>query len=185
MGVLHFKYGVMNVGKTNDILSTDENYKRIKKKTLLMKPFIDSREEFIKSRSGWEKPCLILNEGDNIHKIFSEKKPDAILVDEAQFLMLDQVNALRDIADHNPVHVFCYGLKNNFMGNLFKASEFLMSRADKLIEMKTLCHCGRKATMILKIDGTGRVIRSGNEIDLGYEDKYVSVCHEHWSLGEY
>lgn len=173
----------MNVGKSNEILSTHENYLKTNKKVALVKPNIDIRtKSTIKSRSGWEKECIVITPNSSLKETL--KDYDVILVDESQFLTEEQIKDLRELVDFNNSTVFCYGLKVTFKGTLFPASKILIEKADKILEMTTLCHCGKKATMILKIKN-GNVVKEGDDIEVGGDDIYHSVCHKHWSLNQF
>ncbi len=186
-GLLIFEYAVMNTGKSTKLLQENYNYKNsMGITTLLIKPDMDTRSSKITSRLGIEANCINVHNERNLKDIFLDSKPTAgaILVDEAQFLTKKQVLELRAIADEYNINVICYGLKTDFMGDLFEGSAALLARADSLNENRASCHCGSKATMALKIDSNGVVIRNGNSVDCGAEDKYVSVCHSCWSQGK-
>lgn len=170
----------MNVGKSNEILSTHENFIKTNKRVILAKSSLDSRSSgTVKSRSGWEKSCFTIYSLEDMVEL---KKNQIILIDESQFLPLPVILELRNMADNGNYYIICYGLKNNFMGKLFEASKLLIERADKLVEMNGICHCGKKSTMILKISNS-LPVKKGKEVDIGAEDKYVSVCHSCWDNG--
>jgi thymidine kinase len=182
-GQLVFEYAVMNTGKSTKLLQINFNYKSIGKSTMIIKPSLDTRSKYITSRLGLKEACESLDKSETIS---SKDLTDinVILVDEAQFLTKEQVLELREIADETDIKIICFGLKTNFMGELFEGSNFLLAHSDKLIENKTLCHCGSKATMVLKFDENNKVIKHGKEIDCGSEEKYISVCHRHWTEGK-
>lgn len=180
MADLVFVNSVMNSGKTARLLEMDFNYRRIGKKTLLFKSGIDNREKTIKSRNGLEADCLLLNDKNDFKKM---KNVDVVLIDEAQFLSKKDIDRLRKISLTKDIHIYCFGLKLDFKGNLFKGSKRLLEVADHIDELKTMCLCGKKATMNIKYDNkTGLVIRDGDSIDCGYEDMYMSVCYKHWKV---
>ena len=184
-GSLIFNFSVMNAGKTNKLLEKAFTYENIGKKILLMKPSVDVRDTFISSRNGLKRECILIDETQTVLEAIGDKDFDILLIDECQFLTKKQVKELRKISTKLRKIVFCFGLKNNFKGKLFKASKILLSLCDILEESTTLCHCGNKATMILKYDNnTKEVIKKGEEIDCGYEDKYLSVCYKHWKKGD-
>lgn len=183
-GKLIFIYGTMNVGKSNDILTAEENYRRSNQKVLLMKPSVDTRtKDSVKSRSGWEKPCVVVSDKDDLSVVC--KGYSIILIDEAQFLTKEQIYQIREIVDFEGKRVVCYGLKNTYRGDLFPASKVLIEVSDKLIQKTTLCHCGKNANMILKLDKNGNVIKKGKIFEVGGDDKYYSVCHKHWVMEEF
>jgi thymidine kinase len=189
MAKLIFEYSSMNAGKSTKLLQMNYNYHSIGKNPLLIKPTIDIREKKIHSRLGISADCINIQEEENIEIIYfilnrTNKKIDVLLVDEAQFLTKKQVLQLRNIVDTQNIDVICFGLRTDFKGELFEGSKYLMARSDKLNENTTLCHCGKKATMVLKFDINGNVTKTGESIDCGYEDKYLSVCHKHWSEGK-
>ena len=153
----------------------------IGKSTLLIKPELDTRELNIKSRNGLEETCSILNENTNIELLC--QKYDIILVDEAQFLSVKQVDMFREISINKNKIIYLFGLKTDFKGNLFEGSKRLIEVADKIEELSTLCLCGEKATMNLKYDNkTGNILKEGNTIDCGYKDMYMSVCFKHFTF---
>ncbi len=179
MADLVFINSVMNSGKTARLLEMNFNNKKIGKKTLLFKSGLDDREKTIKSRIGLEEKCLLLNNKKDFKLI---KNVDLVLIDEAQFLSKKDIDKLRMISITKNIDIYCFGLKSDFKGNLFPGSKRLLEIADHVEELKTMCSCGSKATMNLKYDNkTGIIIRDGDTIDCGYEDKYMSVCYKHWN----
>lgn len=184
-GNLVFNFSVMNAGKTNKLLEKAFTYENIGKKVILMKPELDIRDTHIASRNGLKRECLLIKNDEKIIDTIGDINFDILLIDEVQFLSKKHIKELRKIATKNRKIVFCFGLKNNFKGKLFEASKILLAISDILEESTTLCHCGNKATMILKYDNaTKEVIKKGEEIDCGYEDKYLSVCYKHWKKGD-
>lgn len=183
-GTLIFNFSVMNAGKTNKLLEKAFTYENIGKKVILMKPEIDIRDKYIASRNGLKRDCLLIKNDNTILKTIGNLNFDIILIDEVQFLSKKHIFELRKIATKYRKTIFCFGLKNNFKGKLFKASKNLLAIADILEENTTLCHCGNKATMVLKYDNvTKKIIKKGKIIDCGFEDKYLSVCYKHWRKG--
>jgi thymidine kinase len=179
---LVFEYSVMNAGKTLELLKMNFNYTSIGTKTLLVKSALDTRDTEIVSRIGLRAPCESLSTSEDPYELYKETEATIILVDEAQFLTREQVHGFRKLVDFENKTVVCFGLRSNFKGDLFEGSAALFSRSDKIVESKTVCHCGGKATMVLKFDSeTGAVFKTGAEIDTGGEDKYISVCHYHWA----
>ena len=192
MGKLIFEYAVMNSGKTAKLLQKDFDYNRIGKKTLLLKPSIDTRDkDIIRSRNGMEKKCILVDENTKLFDLIvssNNEKVDIVFIDECQFLTNEQVMELRKIAnmeDSKNILIYCFGLKTDYMGKLFEASKTLLEQADEINESNTFCHCGEKATMNLKYDAkTGKAIKNGKQIDCGSEEKYVPVCNKHWHQGK-
>jgi thymidine kinase len=178
-GTLTFISSVMNSGKTARLLEMDFNYRRIGKKTLLFKSGLDVREKNIKSRNGLEAECLLLNNKEDFKQI---KDVDIVLIDEAQFLSKKDIDRLRKISLKMPIDIYCFGLKSDFLGNLFKGSKRLLEVSDHIDELKSMCLCGKKATMHIKYDNlSGKILKKGASIECGYEDRYMSVCYEHWT----
>lgn len=179
MSKLIFINAVMNSGKTARLIERNFDYNRISKRTMIFKPSTDTRETSIKSRNGLETECNIIHSKKDFKLI---KDVDIVLIDEAQFLKSSEVEALRKISIKQNITIYCFGLKTDFMGKLFKGSKKLIELADEIEDLNTMCLCGEKATMNLKYDNkTGTIIKTGNSIDCGYEDMYMSVCYKHWS----
>jgi len=184
-GTLLFNHSVMNAGKSNKLLENNFSLRAIGRKTVLVKPALDTRDEYIKSRNGLSEKCLNIKEDESFYQLLNPDDFDAILVDEAQFLTEKQAYELREIATNFDKLIFCFGLRTDFQGHLFKSSAVLLALSDVLEESSTFCHCGNKATMVLKYDAmTRKVIKEGDIIDCGAEDKYLSVCYKHWHLGD-
>jgi thymidine kinase len=181
---LYFKYGVMNSSKTANLLMVCHNYESQGKNVLLIKPKLDNRfgEDIIKSRIGLQKKAnLIVSEKDPIitNHLFNWEYYSVCLVDEVNFLSIEQINELRELTKWFPV--ICYGLKTDYRSELFPASKRLLEIADQIEEIKTICnYCDKKAIINMKhIDG--KVIKKGSDIpDLGGEDKYLGVCWKCW-----
>ncbi|MCC9600103.1 thymidine kinase [Stieleria sp. JC731] len=189
MAKLYFYYSAMNAGKSTILLQCSYNYQERGMKTLILLPEIDTRDEpgMVTSRIGLAAKAITFNTADHLFSLVEsrhlESKLDCILVDEAQFLTRKQVKQLSDVCDHLDIPVMAYGLRTDFQGNLFTGSEVLLAWADTLSEIKTICHCGRKATMVLRVDSKGRPIKDGQQIQIGGNERYVSVCRMHFKAG--
>lgn len=186
MANLFFYYSSMNAGKSTTLLQASFNYRERGMETLLMTVAFDNRfgEGKIASRIGLEAPALLFDaETDMCALILGQMekgKVDCVLIDEAQFLSKKQVWQLSDIADKHNVPVLCYGIRTDFQGELFEGSKWLLAWADKLNELKTICHCGRKAGMVLRVDENGDPVREGAQVEIGGNDRYVPVCRRHF-----
>lgn len=184
MAKLYFYYAAMNAGKSTVLLQSSYNYKERGMQTLLLTPAIDTRYQsgYVHSRIGLSEKALIFNQIDDVYQqVLEQKKPFAcILVDEAQFLTKKQVYQLTEIADCLNIPVLAYGLRTDFRGELFEGSQYLLAWADELIEIKTICHCGRKATMILRLNEKGDVVSEGEQVMIGGNSLYVSTCRKHY-----
>jgi len=188
MAKLHFFYSTMNAGKSTALLQTHHNFEENNLKSLLFLPNIDSNDDSsinkIKSRIGIEKDAIYANQDFNFINYIKEnnlKDIHCILIDEAQFLKDYQINQLSKIADQYDIPVMCYGLRTDFTGNLFEGSARLLSIADNLHELKTICTmCTNKATMVVRLDSEGKVETHGKIIKLGGDDIYKSVCRKHF-----
>lgn len=184
MAQLYFYYSAMNAGKSTSLLQSEYNYRERGMTTRLLTAQIDQRYGTgrISSRIGLEKAADTFTEDTDIKAWFTafEGHTDCILVDEAQFLTPEQVNQLSDLVDDADVPVLCYGIRSDFLGNLFPGSARLLALADKLNELKTVCHCGRKAIMVARLDEQGRAISEGNQVEIGGNDRYVSMCRKHY-----
>lgn len=188
MAKLYFYYSAMNAGKSTVLLQSSHNYRERGMKTLLFTPAIDTRYQqgVIYSRIGLSEAALIFQNSDNLYQLVKEQREDyaCILIDEAQFLTRDQVFQLTEIADQLNIPVLSYGLRTDFKGELFEGSQYLLAWADELIEIKTICHCGRKATMILRLNEKGEVVLDGDQVFIGGNNTYVSTCRKHYKLQE-
>ena len=186
MAKLYFYYSAMNAGKSTVLLQSSYNYRERGMRTLLFMPVIDTRAGTgrILSRIGLEAEAVALQPDDDLlaHvKASHAAQPVAcVLVDEAQFLSRRQVEQLTDVADLLRIPVLCYGLRTDFQAQLFPGSAALLALADNLIELKTICHCGRKATMNLRIGPDGRAVKVGAQVEIGGNDRYLAVCRRHF-----
>jgi thymidine kinase len=186
MAKLYFYYSAMNAGKSTILLQSSYNYHERGMRTLLFVPALDTRAGVgrIQSRIGLEKDATALKETDNllecVRASHAQKPVACVLIDEAQFLTPAQVRQATEIADALQIPVLCYGLRTDFQGRLFPGSAELLAVADNLIELKTICHCGRKATMNLRVTQDGKAVRVGQQVEIGGNDRYVAMCRRHF-----
>lgn len=187
MAKLYFSYSAMNAGKTTILLQASHNYGERGMNTLLLTAQLDNRAGTgtIASRIGLSAKAETFSSETDVTAIIThadaQDKLSCVLVDEAQFLTSSQVWDLARVADHMNIPVMCYGLRTDFQGNLFEGSATLLAIADNLREIRTICHCGSKATMVIRQTEGGDVIREGDQIEIGGNDKYVSLCRKHWA----
>lgn len=181
MAKLYYRYGTMGSGKTIDLLKVAYNYEERGKECLLIALSTDTRYGVgkITTRIGLQRDAFICFKDTNIYEYVNslEKKPDCILVDECNFLTKKQVRELSDIVDLLDIPVICYGLRSDFKCELFEGSEALMAIADKIEEIKTICECGRKATVNMRYIN-GKVVTNGDKIVIGGNDMYKAVCRK-------
>ncbi|EYD72235.1 thymidine kinase [Limimaricola hongkongensis] len=185
MAKLYFNYSTMNAGKSTVLLQAAHNYAERGMQTYLLTAKFDNRagEGFIKSRIGIGSKADTFDAGDDLfEKIRTrlESPCACVFVDEAQFLSPDQVWQLARAVDDLRVPVMCYGLRVDFLGQLFPGSATLLALADEMREVRTICHCGRKATMVVRKDAQGRVAMAGDQVEIGGNDRYVSLCRRHF-----
>ncbi|EPA7507601.1 thymidine kinase [Yersinia enterocolitica] len=186
MAQLYFYYSAMNAGKSTALLQSSYNYQERGMRTLVFTAEIDNRFGVgtVSSRIGLSSQALLYNSGTSLLSIITtehqEKPVHCILLDECQFLTKDQVQELCQAVDELHIPVLCYGLRTDFLGELFPGSKYLLSWADKLVELKTICHCGRKANMVLRLDAQGRAVHDGEQVVIGGNESYVSVCRRHY-----
>lgn len=183
MSSLYFYYGAMGSSKTANALMTVFNYEEIGQNPLLCKADLDTRDGdlTVKSRIGLQRKGVLLSE----LMTYTEeeiKQYDCIVVDEVQFATPEQIDFLSDIVDYYGVPVVCYGLRADFQNRFFPGSERLMTIADKIQEVKTVCWCGRKATCNARYNENG-IVRTGEQVELGAGDKYKALCRRHFKLG--
>ena len=176
----------MNAGKSTHLLTSANNYKERGMGTLLLKPSADTRDSEVKivSRLGVSRDANVIAPDADIFEFFkwakTQKDIHCVFVDEAQFLSKEQVLQLAHIVDIYDCPVMCYGLRTDFLGQMFEGSQALMAYSDKLVELKGVCHCGRKATMVARIDVNGDPVTSGDQVQIGGEDRYTSLCRKHY-----
>lgn len=185
MAQLYFKYGAMGSSKTANALMTRFNYEERGQQTLLVKPRIDTRDgdHVVVSRIGLQCPCIYFDEMRTL-SIMELQQNACIIVDEAQFLTREEVEFLVHLVDDFDIPVLCYGLRADFRGELFPGSYALLVMADKLEEIKTVCWCGKKASFNARFDENGKVVKEGEQVLLGANDKYIALCRKHWMRGE-
>ena len=182
MAKLIFRYGAMGSSKTANALMARYNYYERDKKVVLLKPRFEDRDgaKVIKSRIGLEEPCEFAEE---FLENYSGEHYDCIIVDEVQFLAPEIIDRLSDLVDTYGITVICYGLRADFQGNFFEGSQWLMAWADTIEEVKTICWCGRKAICNARVVD-GKVVKEGDQILLGGNSQYVSLCRKHWANGQ-
>ena len=183
MAKLYFKYGAMGSSKSAQALITKFNYEELGMSVWLIKPSTDTRygADIIKSRIGLECRARIITPEQNIVEEYRKAgRHDVIITDEAQFFTPEQIDQLRTLVDEDNLPVLCFGLRTDFLTHFFPGARRLMELADSLTEIKTVCACGRKATVNARIDETGRIITEGAQVFLGGNDSYVAMCHKCW-----
>lgn len=180
MAKLYFRYGAMGSSKTANALMVKYNYEERGQRVIITKPAVDTRNgtHRIYSRCGLESECILFHEL-NLDEV---KKADCLIVDEAQFLTKEEVETLVHIVDDLNVPVICYGLRADFKGDLFHGSQWLLAWADTIEEVKTICWCGKKAIWNARFDENG-IIKQGEQVVLGANEKYTSLCRKHWREG--
>ncbi len=189
MAKLYFYYSAMNAGKSTMLLQSSYNYHERGMRTLILTPELDDRfaRGKVASRIGLQAEATSFQQADDLlHAIehaCAAQMIHCVLVDEAQFLTRKQVRQLSDVCDQLDIPVLAYGIRTDFLGNLFEGSAELLAWADSLVEIKTICHCGRKATMQLRIDDAGRPVKSGSQVQIGGNERYLSVCRQHFKQG--
>ena len=186
MAKLYFSYSTMNAGKSTVLLQASHNYGERGMKTMLFTAELDNRSKVgnISSRIGLSEKASTFNNDDNlfssVEKRLKKDKISCVFVDEAQFLTDKQVWELSDVVEILKVPVMCFGLRTDFQGKLFEGSSTLLAIADELKEIKTICHCGKKANMVVRVDTNGKVLKEGAQIEIGGNEKYISLCRKHW-----
>ena len=192
MAKLYFYYASMNAGKSTTLLQADFNYRERGMDTMLWTAAIDNRTEHaIASRIGLGADARRFTPGTNLHTEVvaqhGETPLSCVLIDEAQFLTATQVWQCARLADEAGIPVLCYGLRTDFRGDLFPGSAVLLGIADSLVELKAVCHCGRKATMNLRVSASGEAVEEGAQTEIGGNERYVALCRKHFAeqLGMY
>jgi thymidine kinase len=186
MAKLYFSYSTMNAGKSTLLLQASYNYRERGMRTVLLIASLDDRAGVgrIASRIGLDCEAIPFRQEDDLYASLKALQADGEIacafVDEAQFLTETQVWQLARAADRLKIPVMTYGLRTDFRGQLFPGSQALLAIADELREVRTICHCGRKATMVVRTDEKGKVLREGAQIEVGGNDRYVSYCRRHW-----
>ena len=184
MAQLYFKYGAMGSSKTANALMARFNYEERGQEALMVKPRLDQRDgdHMVRSRIGLTHECVYFHEMRAMDEA-EMKKYACVIVDEAQFLSREEVHYLVHLVDDWDIPVMCYGLRSDFKGELFPGSCELLVMADKLEEVKTICWCGKKATFNARFDENGKVLKEGEQVVLGANDKYIGLCRRHWMEG--
>jgi thymidine kinase len=186
MAKLYFYYSTMNAGKSTLLLQSNHNYQERGMKTLILTPKIDTRFEVdhVHSRIGLKSPALGFEQNDNLFDLIKARHDESqihcVFVDEAQFLNKQQVYELSDVVDILDIPVLCYGIRNDFQAEPFEGSIYLLTWADELAEVKTVCHCGRKANHVVRLNEAGQVVKMGQQVEIGGNDKYLSMCRKHF-----
>ena len=184
MAKLYFYYSAMNAGKTTLLLQSAHNYRERGMYPLLFTPALDDRFEagVIRSRIGLEAGAIAFRKEDDlfesVKKVLDDRNVHCVLVDEAQFLSRDQVFQLTEVVDRLGIPVLCFGLRTDFQGELFEGSRYLLAWGDLLEELKTICHSGKKATMVVRVDDDGYALREGSQVEIGGNERYVSVSRQ-------
>ena len=184
MAKLYFYYSAMNAGKTTLLLQSAHNYRERGMNPVLFTPAQDDRFEVgvIKSRIGLQSDAVAFTRDsdlfESVRKSLSAQNIHCVLVDEAQFLTRDQVFQLTEVVDRLSIPVLCFGLRTDFQGELFEGSRYLLAWGDQLEELKTICHTGHKATMVVRVDDDGYALREGSQVEIGGNERYVSVSRK-------
>ncbi len=187
MAKLYFYYSSMNAGKSTSLLQSSYNYRERGMNTLVLAPEFDDRYGTgrVTSRIGLEAKATSFGGADDLFVVVGTRLAKGplhcVLIDEAQFLTRDQVFQLCRVSDELNVPVLAYGLRTDFRGEPFEGSKYLLAWSDNLKEIKAICHCGKKATMVLRLDDRGRAIREGSQVEIGGNDRYVSMCRRHFN----
>lgn len=188
MAQLYYRYSTMNAGKSLEVIKVAHNYEERGKRVLVLVPAIDDRygEGIIHSRVGVEREAVAITDDTNLLELFlrenEKEKIECVLLDECQFLKKHHVQELSEIVDSCEIPVLAYGLKNDFRNELFEGSYYMLVYADKIEEIKTICWCGNKATMVARVSD-GKFVRDGDQIMVGGDDMYVSLCRKHYNDG--
>lgn len=184
MAKLYFKYGAMGSSKTASALITKFNYEERGMKVWLIKPATDTRDgdDIIKSRIGLSHTCRAIKKDEDVFEVFKAEASDvdAIICDEVQFFTKEQIDGCRRIVDELDLPVLCFGLRTDFLTHCFEGSARLFEIADSIAEIKTICECGRKATVNARLDNSGKVVTEGDQLCLGGNDRYLAMCHRCW-----
>ncbi len=186
MAKLYFYYSSMNAGKSTSLLQSSYNYQERGMNTLVMAPKLDDRFGVgkVTSRIGIESKATSFRSDTNLFDVIAARNAEdalhCVLIDEAQFLTRDQVFQLTDVTDRLHIPVLAYGLRTDFQGEPFEGSKYLLAWADTLKELKAICHCGTKATMVVRLDADGNAVTEGSQVEIGGNDRYISMCRKHF-----
>tara|TARA_Y100000296_G_scaffold61667_2_gene71554 strand:- start:1745 stop:2323 length:579 start_codon:yes stop_codon:yes gene_type:complete len=186
MAQLYFYYSAMNAGKSTSLLQSAYNYRERGMHSIIYTAALDDRYGVgkVTSRIGLQADAKLYANGDNLFETIKEdhssRKLDCVFIDEAQFLTKAQVRQLVDVVDELKIPVLAYGLRTDFLGETFEGSHYLLAWADKLSELKTVCHCGRKASFVVRLDESGNAVTNGDQVQIGGNDTYESMCRKHF-----
>ena len=186
MAKFYFYYSSMNAGKSTALLQSSYNYRERGMQTLILAPDFDDRYGIgkVTSRIGLESHATTFRSTDDLYKLIAGKVGEAplhcVLIDEAQFLSKEQVFQLGEVTDELNIPVLAYGLRTDFQGEPFPGSKYLLAWADNIKELKAICFCGGKATMVIRLDQNGNAITQGSQVEIGGNDRYVSMCRKHF-----
>ena len=186
MAKIHFFYSTMNAGKSTALLQSNHNYLENGMNTMLFIPKADADKNkgFIESRIGLKAKAVIADKDFNFYNYVKEnltKDHHCVLIDEVQFLTKEQIIQIAKITDEFDIPAMCYGIRTDFRGELFEGSHYLLALADNLIELKTVCSmCSKKATMVVRLDESGKVLTEGQKIQIGGNETYQVVCRKHF-----
>lgn len=186
MAKLYFYYSSMNAGKSTALLQSSYNYRERGMNTLVLAPQLDDRYGVgkVSSRIGLESEAITFSQDDDLLGIVSDETNKetlhCVLIDEAQFLTKDQVFQLGEVTDKLNIPVLAYGLRTDFQGEPFEGSKYLLAWSDNLKELKAICDCGTKATMVIRLDEEGNAVTQGSQVEIGGNDRYISMCRKHF-----
>lgn len=186
MAQLYFYYSAMNAGKSTSLLQSAYNYKERGMRAEIYTAAFDDRYGVgkVSSRIGLQSDAHLFKPETNlfaeIASLDKEGKINCVFIDESQFLTRQQVRQLTDVVDQLNIPVLAYGLRTDFQGETFEGSHYLLAWADKLFELKTVCHCGRKANFVVRLDEHGSPVKSGEQVQVGGNDRYESMCRKHF-----
>jgi len=186
MAKLYFYYSSMNAGKSTALLQSSYNYRERGMSTLILAPDFDDRYGVgkVTSRIGLESVATTFGSNEDLFRLIRARDLESplhcVLVDEAQFLSKEQVHQLGEVTDELRIPVLAYGLRTDFQGEPFEGSKYLLAWADSLVELKAICFCGSKATMVIRLDSEGNAVAQGSQVEIGGNDRYVSMCRKHF-----
>ncbi len=186
MAKLYFYYSSMNAGKSTALLQSSYNYRERGMNTLVLAPLLDDRYGVgkVSSRIGLESEAITFSRQHDLLEIVSGQSKEAplhcVLIDEAQFLTKDQVFQIGEVTDTLNIPVLAYGLRTDFQGEPFEGSKYLLAWSDNLKELKAICDCGTKATMVIRLDEDGNAVTQGSQVEIGGNDRYISMCRKHF-----
>ena len=186
MAQLYFYYSAMNAGKSTSLLQSAYNYKERGMHSIIYTAAFDDRYGVgkVTSRIGLQADAKLYNNDLDLYSAIQndnkERKLDCVFIDEAQFLTQKQVRELIEVVDELDIPVLAYGLRTDFLGSTFEGSHYLLAWADKLFELKTVCHCGRKANFVVRLDEHGNAVTDGDQVQIGGNDRYESMCRKHF-----